>query len=180
MIVGRFKPDRTIPSSPLLHQNSIKPFNNYYPWVPLTLQITPTPASKSSSYNRFAICSSPAVSSRNSSLWCNKRMLAWGPWRFNPSVTTFDAFKGDGTQDCMVSFVLFHLQISFSINFANKLIEIYQMSAMRPVLIQQYSVLGWEDHSRPKRMGGEKNGRGSTTISRERSTTRWVISIETH
>ena len=48
-----------------------------------------------------------------------KRLLECGLWRFNPSAVAFDTFDGVGAQDYTVSLFLFHLQMSFYINFAN-------------------------------------------------------------
>jgi hypothetical protein len=58
-----------------------------------------------------------------------KRLLECGFWRFNPSAVAFDTFDDVGAQDYTVSLFLFHLQMSFYINFANNLIEKYQTSA---------------------------------------------------
>ena len=54
----------------------------------------------------------------------------------------------------MVSFVLFYLQTSFSINFANNLIEKYPTSAAAAIINAEIVFLDGEDHSRPPKNGG--------------------------
>jgi hypothetical protein len=54
----------------------------------------------------------------------------------------------------MVSFVLFYLQTSFSINFANNLIEKYPTSAAAAIINAEIVFLDGEDHLRPPKNGG--------------------------
>jgi hypothetical protein len=65
----------------------------------------------------------------------------------------------------MVSFVLFYLQTSFSIDFTNNLIEKYPMSAAAAIINTEIVFLDGDDHSQPLKNGGVQNWRGSTTIS---------------
>ena len=66
----------------------------------------------------------------------------------------------------MVSFVLFRLQMSCSISFANNLIEKYQTSADVAIINATTVFLdGGKDHPRPKKNGvGVKNRWESSTI----------------
>ena len=65
----------------------------------------------------------------------------------------------------MVSFVLFYLQKSFSIDFTNNLIEKYPTSATAAIINTEIVFLDGDDHSRPLKNGGSENWWGSTTIS---------------
>ena len=65
----------------------------------------------------------------------------------------------------MVSFVLFYLQTSFSVDFTNNLIEKYQTSATAAIINTEIVFLDGDDHSRPLKNGGSENWWGSTTIS---------------
>ena len=56
----------------------------------------------------------------------------------------------------MVSFVLFYLQSSFSINFTNNLIEKYPTSAAAAIINTEIVFLDGDDHSRPLKNGGVK------------------------
>jgi hypothetical protein len=61
--------------------------------------------------------------------------------------------------------MLFCLQMIFSINFANNLIEKSQTSATRQLLMQQECSWMGKTISDHQRTWGVKNGWGSTTIS---------------
>ena len=54
----------------------------------------------------------------------------------------------------MVSFVLFYLQTSFSIDFTNNLIEKYPTSATAAIINTEIVFLDGDDHSRPLKNGG--------------------------
>ena len=56
----------------------------------------------------------------------------------------------------MVSFVLFYLQTSFSINFANKLIGKFPMSATVAIINAEIVFLDEEDHLWPPKNGGSE------------------------
>ena len=54
----------------------------------------------------------------------------------------------------MVSFVLFYLQTSFSIDFTNNSIEKYPTSAAATIINTEIVFLDGDDHSRPLKNGG--------------------------
>ena len=59
----------------------------------------------------------------------------------------------------MVSLLLFHLKMCFSINFANNLIENYPTSAVAAIIDATIAFLNGEDHPRPPNSGGSEEGR---------------------
>jgi hypothetical protein len=63
-----------------------------------------------------------------------KWLLECGRWGFNPSTVALDKFDGVGTEDYTVSLLLFCLQMSFSVNFANNLIELSPTSAAAAII----------------------------------------------
>jgi len=56
----------------------------------------------------------------------------------------------------MVSFVLFYLQTSFSIDFTNNLIEKYPMSAAAAIINAIITVVDGVDQMRPPKNGGRE------------------------
>ena len=56
----------------------------------------------------------------------------------------------------MVSFVVFYLQTSFSIDFANNLIEKYPKSAAVAIINAEMVFLDEKGHSRPPKNGGSE------------------------
>ena len=56
----------------------------------------------------------------------------------------------------MVSFVLFYLQTSFSINFTNNLIEKYPTSATAAIINTEIVFLDGEDRLQPPKNGGSE------------------------
>ena len=56
----------------------------------------------------------------------------------------------------MVSLLLFCLQMSFSINFSNNLIEKYPTSPASAIIKTEIVHLDGDDHSRPLKNGGSE------------------------
>ena len=74
--------------------------------------------------------------------------------------------------------MLFPLQMCFSINFANNLIEKYQMSAVAAIINTTIVFLDGEDHLRPITNGGNEEWTGINHNILWGNLMRWTISSD--